>query len=98
VFALPWLARAIFSTCRDTGNCQASSDCDHPGPRRPIQMSLNNDDTRQVWTRKEISEYLRLTERTVDNVRKRGQLPSFRIANNSVRFDREDVMALITRR
>lgn len=61
-------------------------------------MSLNNDDTRQVWTRKEISEYLRLTERTVDNVRKRGQLPSFRIANNSVRFDREDVMALITRR
>jgi excisionase family DNA binding protein len=61
-------------------------------------MSLANDDTRQIWTRREVAEYMRLTERTVDSLRKSGKLPCFRVANNSVRFDRDDVMALISRR
>jgi excisionase family DNA binding protein len=61
-------------------------------------MSMTNDDTRQVRTRKEVAEYMRLTERTADSLRKSGKLPHFRVANNSVRFDRSDVMALISRR
>ena len=60
-------------------------------------MSMINDDQR-LWTRKEVAEYMRLTERTVDTLRKSGKLPYFRVANNSVRFERDDVMALISQR
>lgn len=50
-----------------------------------------------ILSRKECSEILRLTERTVDAMRKSGKLPHFRIGG-SVRFHRDDVLALIPRR
>jgi excisionase family DNA binding protein len=50
-----------------------------------------------ILSRKETSELLRLTERSVDAMRKAGKLPHFRIGG-SVRFHREDVLALIPRR
>jgi excisionase family DNA binding protein len=50
-----------------------------------------------ILSRKECSEILRLTERTVDAMRKSGKLPHFRIGG-SVRFYREDVLAPIPRR
>jgi excisionase family DNA binding protein len=56
---------------------------------------MTNDDKRQFWTRREVAEHLRLTERTVDALRKAGKLPCVRVANNSVRFTRDNVMALI---
>ena len=61
-------------------------------------MSMMNDAERQIWTRKEVAEHLRLTERTIDAMRKSGKLPCFRVANNSVRFWRDDVMNLIQAR
>jgi excisionase family DNA binding protein len=56
------------------------------------------DDSRPIWTRREVSEYLRLTERTVDKLRVAGKLPAFRVAGNSVRFKRDDVLALVAQR
>jgi excisionase family DNA binding protein len=50
-----------------------------------------------ILSRKETSELLRLTERTVDKLRVSGRLPHFRIGG-SVRFHRADVLALIPRR
>ncbi|MGA8613260.1 MAG: hypothetical protein WB760_16470 [Xanthobacteraceae bacterium] len=41
---------------------------------------------------------MRLTERSIDALRKSGRLPCIRVANNSVRFERDDVMALISAR
>jgi excisionase family DNA binding protein len=59
---------------------------------------MTPDDKRQLWTRKEVSEYLRLTERTVDTLRKQGKLPAVDVANSSVRFKLDDVMALVRER
>ena len=47
-----------------------------------------------ILSRKETAELLRLTERTVDAMRKAGRLPHFRIGG-SVRFHRADVLALL---
>ena len=51
-------------------------------------------DERRLWTRREISEHLRVTERYVDMLRKAGKLPCIRLGNG-VRFKGEDVAALI---
>lgn len=51
-------------------------------------------DERRLWTRREISEHLRVTERTVDAYRKAGRLPRIRLGNG-VRFRGADVAALI---
>ena len=58
---------------------------------------MNLGDLPPILSRKETSELLRLTERTVDATRKSGKLPHFRVGS-SVRFYREDVLALIPRR
>jgi excisionase family DNA binding protein len=50
-----------------------------------------------ILSRKECSELLRLTERTIDTLRKAGKLPHFRVGS-SVRFHRDDVLALIPQR
>ena len=50
-----------------------------------------------ILSRKETAELLRLTETSIDAMRKSGKLPSFRIGT-SVRFERDDVLALIPRR
>ena len=68
-----------------------------PGPLE-TKMNMTNDNDRQFWTRREISEYLRLSEKTVDNLRRRGLLHPVRVAGNSVRFRREEVVALIAER
>jgi excisionase family DNA binding protein len=61
-------------------------------------MTTMNDNGREFWTRREIADYLRLTERTVDAFRKRGLLQPVRVGSNSVRFRRDDVMALVAER
>jgi excisionase family DNA binding protein len=58
---------------------------------------MNLGDLPPILSRKEVSELLRLTERSVDAMRKAGKLPHFRIGA-SVRFERDDVLALIPRR
>jgi excisionase family DNA binding protein len=50
-----------------------------------------------ILSRKEVSELLRLTERSIDAMRKGGRLPHFRVGS-SVRFHRDDVLALIPQR
>jgi excisionase family DNA binding protein len=47
-----------------------------------------------ILSRKEVAEITRLTERSVDAMRKAGKLPHFRIGH-SVRFHRDDVLALL---
>ena len=47
-----------------------------------------------ILSRKETAELLRLTERSIDAMRKSGKLPHFRIGG-SVRFQREAVLALL---
>ena len=59
-------------------------------------MSLASDE-RRIWTRKEIAEYLSVTERTVDSLRRAGRLPA-RYLGRQVRFDRDDVLALLRER
>ena len=51
-------------------------------------------DERRLWTRREVSEHLRVTERYVDMMRKAGKLPHIKLGNG-VRFRGEDVAALI---
>ena len=51
-------------------------------------------DERRLWTRKEVCEHLRVTEKTVDNFRRAGRLPCIRLGNG-VRFRGADVAALI---
>jgi excisionase family DNA binding protein len=58
---------------------------------------LQLDSLPPILSRKEASEILRLTERSIDAMRKAGKLPHFRIGG-SVRFHRDDVLALIPRR
>ena len=58
---------------------------------------MNLGDLPPILSRKETAELLRLTERTVDAMRKAGRLPHFRIGT-SVRFHRDDVLALLPRR
>ena len=60
-------------------------------------MTMTNDE-QPLWTRKEVAEYLRLTERSVDMLRQNGKLAWRRVANNSIRFDRADVMKLVSER
>jgi excisionase family DNA binding protein len=48
-----------------------------------------------ILSRKETAELLRLTERSIDKLRVAGRLPSFRVAGNSVRFKRDDVLGLL---
>jgi excisionase family DNA binding protein len=61
-------------------------------------MSMTNlGDLPPILSRKETAELLRLTERSIDAMRKAGRLPHFRVGS-SVRFHREDVLALIPRR
>lgn len=57
-----------------------------------------HDNGREFWTRREIADYLRLTERTIDAFRKRGLLQPVRVAGSSVRFRRDDVLKLIAER
>jgi excisionase family DNA binding protein len=61
-------------------------------------MSMTHDNGRDFWTRKEIADYLRLTEKTIDNFRRRGLLPAHCLAGRSVRFKRDDVLALVATR
>lgn len=62
-------------------------------------MSMMNEDSRRFWTRREVAEYLRLTERTVDRLRKLGQLHDVGVGTGrSVRFERDDIMKLIAER
>ena len=58
---------------------------------------MNLGDLPPILSRKETAEILRLTERSIDAMRKTGKLPHFRIGA-SVRFHRDDVLALIPRR
>ena len=61
-------------------------------------MSMN-EDSRRFWTRREVAEYLRLTERSIDRLRKLGQLRDVGVGvGRSVRFERDDVMKLIDAR
>jgi excisionase family DNA binding protein len=61
-------------------------------------MSLLQLDTLPpILSRKETAELLRLTERSIDKLRVAGKLPHFRIGG-SVRFHRDDVLALIQAR
>ena len=50
-----------------------------------------------ILSRKETAELLRLTERSIDAMRKSGKLPHFRIGG-SVRFHRDDVLSLVAPR
>lgn len=52
-------------------------------------------DSQRLWTRREAAQYLGLTERTVDMLRKRGRLPDMNVVGRSVRFRGADVMRLI---
>jgi excisionase family DNA binding protein len=62
-------------------------------------MSMMSEDSRRFWTRKEVADYLRLTERSIDRLRKLGQLRDVGVgAGRSVRFERDDVMKLIDAR
>jgi excisionase family DNA binding protein len=62
-------------------------------------MSMMNEDSRRLWTRKEVADYLRLTERSIDRLRKLGQLRDVGVGvGRSVRFERDDVMKLIDAR
>jgi excisionase family DNA binding protein len=61
-------------------------------------MSMTINDAQKYWTRREVAEYLRLTERTVDSLRKRGALRDVNVSGRSVRFKRDDVLALIAER
>ena len=53
-------------------------------------------DNQRMWTRREVAQYLGLTERTVDSLRKRGRLPDVSVVGRSVRFRGADVMRLIS--
>jgi len=59
-------------------------------------MTFNDAD--RLWTRREASQYLNLTERTIDSLRKRGRLPEIGVAGRSVRFRGADVMRLVNKR
>jgi excisionase family DNA binding protein len=52
-------------------------------------------DNQRMWTRREAAQYLGLTERTIDMLRKRGRLPDVNVVGRSVRFRGADVMRLI---
>jgi excisionase family DNA binding protein len=57
-------------------------------------MNITTSDQRRIWTRKEIAEFLSVSERTVDKLREAGKLPCKYLGRN-VRFDRDDVLALL---
>ena len=57
-------------------------------------MNITTSDQRRLWTRKEIAEYLSVSERTVDKLREAGKLPA-KYLGRHVRFDRDDVLALL---
>lgn len=44
----------------------------------------------KILTKKELAEFLKVSEKTIDNLRKNG-LPFFRVGNN-IRFDKEKVL------
>jgi excisionase family DNA binding protein len=49
-----------------------------------------------VWlTRREAADYLRINEKTIDEYRKSGRLPFFRVGAG-VRFERSAVTALVS--
>lgn len=45
----------------------------------------------EFCTKKEIAVYLKVTERTIDRLRKNG-LPCIKIHNKILRFDKEDIL------
>jgi excisionase family DNA binding protein len=99
-FLLPPLARfrsalaggPPFLTRAHSGRCDASSGDAPPWPKEAVNMTAS--DERRLWTRREISEHLRVTERYIDMLRKAGRLPCIRLGNG-VRFRGADVAALI---
>jgi len=44
----------------------------------------------EILTKKELAELLKVTEKTIDNLRKKG-LPCFKVGNN-IRFDKNKVL------
>ena len=54
---------------------------------------IMNDEGR-LWSRREIAEHHRWSEKTVDNYRRRGLLKPIRIGKRSIRFADKNVAAL----
>lgn len=48
----------------------------------------------RIWTRREVSDFLKIPERSVDRIREQGRLPCLRIGRR-VRFNEADVRALL---
>ena len=61
-------------------------------------MTANNAAPQELLTRKEAAEFLRLDVRTIDLYRQRGALPAQRLVGRSVRFKRDDILALVSER
>jgi len=50
----------------------------------------------EFCTKNEIATYLKITERTIDRLRKKG-LPCIKIRSKIVRFDKDDVLGWLKR-
>jgi excisionase family DNA binding protein len=48
----------------------------------------------KIFTRREAAEFLRVTERQIDRLKRAGKLKSFRVGGTAVRFWRADLEAL----
>jgi excisionase family DNA binding protein len=48
-----------------------------------------------LMTTSEVSAFLNVSDRTVENMRRRGQLPAIKLSNRCLRFRREDVLKLL---
>jgi excisionase family DNA binding protein len=48
-----------------------------------------------LMTTSEVSYLLNVSDRTVENMRRRGQLPAVKLSNRCLRFRRDDVMKLL---
>lgn len=63
----------------------------------PFSFALKGMRMSEILTRREVKDYLRLSERTVYTITKSGELPSFRVGKTAVRYRKADIDAYIAR-